>query len=130
MRERVEVPGFAPWTVKSGALHVSPPEDVLAAMVTLRVHLDQVGAENGPLLVAPGSHNFGRVDESTLESTVRQCGRYSCHASAGDIWAYATLILHASKASRSHGRRRVLQLDYASTDLPGGLKWLDLIETR
>jgi ectoine hydroxylase-related dioxygenase (phytanoyl-CoA dioxygenase family) len=99
-------------------------------MVTLRVHLDQVGAENGPLLVAPGSHNFGRVDESTLESTVRQCGRYSSHASAGDIWAYATLILHASKASRSHGRRRVLQLDYASTDLPGGLKWLDLIETR
>src|SRR5262245_19978769 len=32
--ERVEVAGFGPWTVKSGLLHVAPPFDVLAAMLT------------------------------------------------------------------------------------------------
>ena len=40
--DRVEVDGFGPWTVKGGLLHVAPPFDVLAAMVTLRVHLDAV----------------------------------------------------------------------------------------
>jgi predicted GIY-YIG superfamily endonuclease len=35
--ERVDVEGFGPWTVKSGLIHVAPPVEVLASMVTLRV---------------------------------------------------------------------------------------------
>lgn len=49
---RVEVEGFGPWTVKSGLLHVAPPFDLLAGMVTLRVHLDPVPETNAPLLIA------------------------------------------------------------------------------
>ncbi len=37
--ERIEVDGFGPWTVKSGLLHVAPPFDLLAGMVTLRFTL-------------------------------------------------------------------------------------------
>jgi hypothetical protein len=33
-------------------------------------------------------------------------------------------ILHASQAADQPARRRVLQIDYAATDLPGGLTWL------
>jgi len=40
------------------------------------------------------------------------------------IWLYATLILHASDAARVPAHRRVLQVDLAAADLPGGLKWL------
>jgi hypothetical protein len=36
------------------ALYVAPPFEVLARMVTLRLHLDDVPATNAPLLVAPG----------------------------------------------------------------------------
>jgi hypothetical protein len=53
--QRLDVAGFGPWTVKSGLLHVAPPYDVLAGMVTLRLRLDAVPATNAPLLVAPGS---------------------------------------------------------------------------
>ena len=123
VRERYDVPGFANWTMKAGMLHVSPPFEYLAKMVTLRVHLDDVGPDNAPLLIAPGSHVLGRIGESDIGGTVERCGTSACLASAGDIWLYATPILHASVRSSRPSRRRVLQLDYAAFDLPGGLEW-------
>ena len=123
---RRETPGFGPWTLKSGLHHVEPPFDLLAAMVTLRVHLDDVPADNGPLLVAPGSHRLGRVAEREIDDIVRACGRFACTAQAGDVWLQATPILHASRAAARPARRRVLQLDYSALDLPGGLEWLEV----
>ncbi|PZU47774.1 MAG: phytanoyl-CoA dioxygenase [Sphingomonas sp.] len=123
VRERRGVPGFGPWTIKSGLLHVAPPFDLLAGMLTLRVHLDDVPADNAPLLIAPGSHRFGRVSVEDIESVVQACGIQTCAAKAGDIWLYSTPILHASEASARPRRRRVLQLDYAAGSLPNGLEW-------
>jgi len=122
--ERIEVDGFGPWTVKSGLLHVAPPFDLLAGMVTLRVHLDPVSPTNAPLLIAPGSHRLGRIPEAEVPNVVRRCGTFACVADAGDIWLYATPILHASEAALEPVRRRVLQIDFATGGLPGGLKWL------
>ena len=123
VRARRAVPGFGPWTVKSGLLHVAPPFDLLERMVTIRIHLDDVPTDNAPLLIAPGSHRFGLVREDRIDAIVAQCGVYACTARAGDIWVYATPILHASDAAATPRRRRVLQVDYAGFDLPGGLEW-------
>jgi hypothetical protein len=122
--ERIDVDGFGPWTVKSGRLHVAPPFDVLAGMMTLRVHLDPVPATNAPLLIAPGSYLRGRISETEVPRVVRQCGTFACLAEAGDIWVYATPILHASKAAIEPAHRRVVQVDYAVGELPGRLRWL------
>ncbi|MEA1677553.1 phytanoyl-CoA dioxygenase family protein [Nitrospirillum sp. BR 11163] len=121
---RLEVPGYGPWSVKDGLIHVAPPADLLAGMVTLRVHLDPVDADNAPLLVAPGSHRLGRVALGDIEEAVRRYGQVACLAEAGDVWLYATLILHASDAAVRPRHRRVLQVDYALGELPGGLSWL------
>jgi ectoine hydroxylase-related dioxygenase (phytanoyl-CoA dioxygenase family) len=120
----VETEGFGPWTLKNGIHHVEPPLDLLAAMVTLRVHLDDAPPDNAPLLIAPGSHRLGRITEAEIDGAVRACGVASCTAKAGDIWLYATPILHASRAAAQPDRRHVLQLDYAAGDLPGSLQWL------
>lgn len=63
VRERHEVTGYGPWTVKAGVPHVQPPFALLEAMITLRVHLNPVGEDNAPLLVALGSHQLGRVTD-------------------------------------------------------------------
>ena len=126
VRERVETPGFGPWTRKHGALHVAPPFELLARMLTLRVHLDPVPATNGPLLVAPGSHRLGLVPQGEIAAVVERCGTAACLAEAGDIWAYSTPILHASERVHTPAHRLVLQVDYAAEDLPGGLEWLGL----
>jgi ectoine hydroxylase-related dioxygenase (phytanoyl-CoA dioxygenase family) len=124
VKQRIEVDGYSPWTTKRGLQHVAPPFELLARMITLRVHLDDVPTENSPLLVAPGSHLFGRVPVDQYAEVVRQCGQFACLAQAGDIWAYATPILHASDAASVAGHRRVLQVDYSADLLPGGLEWL------
>lgn len=124
VRERVDVPGFGPWTNKSGLLHVAPPFEVLAGMVTLRVHLDPVSATNAPLRIAPGSHRLGRIPEAEVPNVVAQCGEAICLSDEGDVWLYSTPILHASDAAVDPTHRRVLQVDYAAGDLPGGLEWL------
>ncbi len=126
VQERVDIDGFGPWTTKSGLLHVAPPFGILAGMVTLRVHLDPVPPANGPLRIAPGSHRLGTIPEHAIERAVRQCGTAICLAEAGDIWIYSTPILHASEAATHPERRRVLQIDYAAGELPGGLKWLGI----
>jgi ectoine hydroxylase-related dioxygenase (phytanoyl-CoA dioxygenase family) len=122
--QRIDVDGFGPWTVKNGLLHVAPPFDILRRIVTLRVHLDPVPAANGPLLIAPGSHRFGRIAQADIASIVARCGTVACLADAGDIWLYATPILHASRPAREPGHRRVLQVDFSADELPGGLRWL------
>jgi len=123
---RFEVDGFGPWSRKHGALHVAPPFSLLSRMLTVRLHIDAVTADNAPLLVAPGSHHLGRIATGEVESVVNRCGRATCLAESGDVWVYATPVLHASDIAQNPRHRRVLQVDYAAFDLPEGLNWLGI----
>ncbi|WP_271585455.1 phytanoyl-CoA dioxygenase family protein [Bradyrhizobium sp. CCBAU 45389] len=124
VKQRVAAEGFETWSIKSGMQHVEPPFALLSGMVTLRVHIDPVPVSNAPLLIAPGSHKLGRIPEDEVRNVVRRSGTVACLADAGDIWLYATPILHASDAATAPMHRRVLQVDFAVSKLPGGLEWL------
>src|SRR4029079_18014270 len=107
VQQRIDVSGFGPWSLKNKMVHVEPPFDLLAGMVTLRVHLDPVPETNAPLLIAPGSHRLGQTAEGEVKSVVQQCGAATCLADAGDVWLYSTPILHCSEAARDPAHRRV-----------------------
>lgn len=124
VRQRLETDGFGPWTVKGGMQHVAPPFALLSRMVTLRVHFDDVPATNAPLLIVPGSHLDGHIPVRAINDVVERRGCRTCTAHAGDVWLYATPILHASEAASKPERRRVLQVDFAAEELPGALDWL------
>jgi ectoine hydroxylase-related dioxygenase (phytanoyl-CoA dioxygenase family) len=120
---RARVAGYGPWSVKQGHLHVQPPFALIESMVTLRIHLDPVTPDNGPLDIARGSHRVGLIAEPDVPSVVAGSETCACLADAGDVWAYATPILHASRRSASAARRRVLQIDYSAEALPPPLEW-------
>ena len=122
--ERIDVAGFDHWSVKSGMPHVEPPFAIIEQMVTLRAHLDPCGANNAPLTVIAGSHRLGRLKKPEIRKLVARSKILTCEADAGDVWAYATAIVHASKAAREPIHRRVLQVDFAAQELPDGLQWL------
>jgi hypothetical protein len=126
VRARRDVDGFGAWSVKDGIQHVAPPVAMLERMITVRVHLDDCGDDNAPLLIAPGSHKRGLVPASETASIAQSHSVQACLARAGDAWLYRTLILHASNRAATPTRRRVIQIDYADFDLPGGLEWLGL----
>lgn len=126
VRERHDTPGFGPWSTKDGLCHVAPPISVLERMATLRLHLDDCDNDNAPLTVALGSHRRGLVPAAEVAAAAAEHPQFTCHARAGDVWAYSTPILHTSARSLSDRRRRVLQIDYAAEDLPAPLQWLGI----
>ena len=103
VRERRDAPGYGNWTVKAGLVHVEPPFAILERMLTMRIHLDDAGSDNAPLLVAPGSHRIGRVPEERIAAVTRRLGSAACVAQAGDVWLYRSPILHASERARRRG---------------------------
>jgi len=119
---RIEIPGYGPWSTKSGVAHVEPPFTILAAMITVRLHLDDCPADNAPLVVALGSHR-ARVTAHAAAAQARALPQRICTAQAGDLWLYSTPILHRSDRARSPGVRRVVQIDYTAASLPTILNW-------
>ncbi|KQM70595.1 phytanoyl-CoA dioxygenase family protein [Sphingomonas sp. Leaf20] len=126
VEQRAGVDGFGPWTVKAGLIQVEPPFAILERMVTIRVHLDPVDTTNAPLRIVPGSHRLGRLTEASIKHVVEDRGERECLANRGDVWLYATPIVHGSRAADPPRRRRVLQVDYAAVDLPSPLRWRGL----
>lgn len=124
VQARIDAPGFTDWTVKHGIPHTVPSFAILERMLTIRIHLDPVDPDNAPLLIAPGSHRRGPLPEVQIPDIVAELGTLSCEAERGDLWLYATPILHASARAATPSRRRVLQILYSADDLPAGLAWL------
>lgn len=127
VKERIETPGYGPWSVKDGAHHVRPRVRVLANMVTLRIHLDDCDETNGALRVVPGSHRLSASVADGLDDPLDMdwCQRASvvCPASAGSVLVMRPLLLHASRKATAVGRRRVLHLEFAADALDGELRW-------
>lgn len=123
VRERRDTPGFGPWSVKEGVHHVQPPAEVLQRMVTIRVHLDECSADNGPVRVIPGSHRHGTLAPAAAEALRQRTPEVTCAVARGGILAFAPLVLHASSPATSPRRRRVAHFEFAVDDLPGGLQW-------
>jgi ectoine hydroxylase-related dioxygenase (phytanoyl-CoA dioxygenase family) len=122
VKRREEVPGFGPWSVKAGVVHVQPTADVLEAMVSVRLHLDPCPGENGALRVVPRTHREGKLTEARLAERRREPA-VVCALDGGGALRLRPLLLHASSASTSPAHRRVLHLDFAAQALPGGLQW-------
>ncbi|MGC4032751.1 MAG: phytanoyl-CoA dioxygenase family protein [Tepidisphaeraceae bacterium] len=123
VREKVETPGFGPWSSKAGVPSVQPPAAVLERMLTIRIHLDDCPADNGPLLVVPGSHNGGVMAIETLDTAACDANAVACTLTAGSAVLMRPLLLHASRKSAAPAHRRVLHLDFAADPLPSPLRW-------
>jgi ectoine hydroxylase-related dioxygenase (phytanoyl-CoA dioxygenase family) len=123
VRERIDVPGFGPWSVKAGVVHVQPPQEILERMVTLRLHLDDCSAENGALQVIPGSHREGVLSPAQVEDWRRRVQPVPCCVPAGGALLMRPLLLHASSSATAPGHRRVIHLEWSADELPEGLEW-------
>lgn len=123
VRERKDVPGFGPWSMKDGIPHVQPPVALLEEVVTMRIHLDACDVENGALKVLPGTHGAGRLGAEQIQDCRNRVNEVLCEMDAGDVLLMRPLLLHASGKSTSERHRRILHLEFCGVDLPGGLEW-------
>lgn len=110
-------------TLKAGIPHVEAPESLLSTMLTLRVHLDAMTPENGPLSVIPGSHRPNNESAPPVE----------INTAAGDVFAMRPLLSHASSESHQGTtmHRRVIHLELApSAALADGYQWHTFVPIR
>ena len=120
---------FCKPTTKSGVAHVEASDDVLNQMLTLRIHLDEVTDDNGPLKVIRGSHHCKVVDQAGNAASQSHIVD-TIHAAAGDVLAMRPLISHSSGASKpgTEQHRRILHLEFSGQpQLPDGFEWYHFI---
>lgn len=127
VRARVITAGFGPWSEKAGVVHVQPPIEVLERMLSVRVHLDDCGPDNGPVRVLPRSHRVGGLSASAIEAWRGGSESVECAADRGAILAFRPLILHASSQATVPGHRRVVHIDFAAEELPEPLAWYERV---
>jgi hypothetical protein len=124
VREQVETPpGFTGWSVKAGVPHVQPPASILERMLSVRVHLDACGADNGPLDVLPGSHRHGRLTQADVDAWRDREKPVACLVRRGGLILMRPLLLHRLLSATSPEHRRVIHIEYANVELPYGLNW-------
>jgi hypothetical protein len=116
--ERRDVPGFPGWSLKEGAWHVQPPVSVLERMITLRLHPDDCGPDNGPLRVIPGSHREGRVRPERIKWWQTDGEVVECHGPAGGTLRMRPVLLDWSSPARQPAHRRVLHVEFAKDAWP------------
>lgn len=121
--ERREAPGFGPWSVKDGVVHVQPPDEVMAGMLAARIHLDDAHAANGALRVIPGSHTDGRLSAEAIGRWTTSRQAVTIEAPLGSVLLLRPHLLHASSPAESPHQRRVIHLEYSKDELPFGLEW-------
>jgi len=124
VKQRFDIDGYGPWSVKGGVVHVEPPVGILEGMLTLRVFVDDCSDDNGPLEVIVGSHRLGRLPGKDMSDAIRRNGIFVGLGRAGDVLVMKTLAVHSSKRAASPSHRRVLQVDYATMDLAAPLEWM------
>ena len=116
LRNRVETPGWGPWSTKEGIPYAHAPAEVLSQVLALRIHLDDSTADNGSLKVLPGTHTLGVLCDHRIHQLSEQVAAVECLAPWGGVLAMRPLLVHASSKSRSEAPRRVLHIEYAAAD--------------
>lgn len=124
VKEKAEVPGFGPWTVKQGQYAVQPPVALLEQNFTIRIHLDDTDEQNAALRVIPGSHSKGIYRPETIDWSVEQ--EAVCCVKRGGIMIMRPLLLHASNRSTNQLSRRVIHIELSNQQLPAPLNWSEL----
>ena len=122
VREKRDVEGFGSWSIKEGIPHVQPPAEIFERMVAVRIHLDDTPESNGALRVVTGSHLRGKLNDATSRALRQEFGETVCEVEAGGAHAMSPLLLHASSKAEHAARRRVVHVEYAAGELPGGLE--------
>jgi ectoine hydroxylase-related dioxygenase (phytanoyl-CoA dioxygenase family) len=114
LRERRELPGWGPWSVKESVTYAHAPATALEQILALRIHLDDSTDKNGPLRVLPGTHTLGVLTDDAIERLTSEISPVDCLVGAGGLVALRPLVVHSSSKSLIETPRRVLHIEYAA----------------
>ncbi len=120
---------FSHPTIKAGIAHLTAPQWLLENMLTLRLSIDPMNDENGPVVILPGSHATAAGDEDLCPPPAASAIE-TIHGEAGDIFVMRPLLAQSSLLSSPTNRlrRRVVHLEICNQrKLPDEIQWCDYL---
>ncbi len=123
LQNKVEAADWGPWSEEDGVIYAHASASALEHVLALRLHLDDVTEDGGPLRILPGTHGLGILKPEELERHSTYEHPVDCIGARGAVVAMRPLVIHASSKSRSQSPRRVLHIEYAANrELENGLR--------
>ena len=119
----VSATDWSGWSQKEGMTFVHGPDEVLAQMIAVRLHVDDCTQNNGPLRVIPGSHLTGTLSPQDIAVLRESSDEQPLLVGKGGVVVMQPLLLHASSKSNTIENRRVLHFLFGPPTLPTGLEW-------
>ena len=116
LRQRIDLPGWGPWSAKDGIDYAHAPSTALTQVLALRVSCDDSTLVNGPLRVLPGTHTMGVLNDETIHDLSTRIAPVDCVVPKGGIVAMRPLVVHASSKSQAEMPRRVLHIEYVASE--------------
>ncbi|HYO22680.1 MAG TPA: phytanoyl-CoA dioxygenase family protein, partial [Flavisolibacter sp.] len=93
---------------------------------TIRIHLDDTDDNNVALRVVPKSHLKGIYRPETIDWNNET--EEICNVRKGGIMIMRPLLLHASSRTTNNQKRRVIHIEFSSSNLPAPLVWSEKLE--
>jgi hypothetical protein len=117
--EKIETPGWGPWSVKDAFHYAHAPAYALNRVLALRLHFDDSTSANGPLRVLSGTHRMGVLTDEDIARLSAELQAVECLIAKGGILAMRPLLIHATAVqppgkSQAVVPRRVLHIEYAA----------------
>jgi ectoine hydroxylase-related dioxygenase (phytanoyl-CoA dioxygenase family) len=123
LKEKIETPGWGPWSIKEGMVYSHAPKEALERVLALRIHLDDSTSGNGPLRVLPSTHNDGVLTDFEIQERSSTSRCVECTVATGGVIAMRPLVIHASAKSENDLPRRVLHVEYVTRmEMSDGLR--------
>jgi predicted DNA-binding transcriptional regulator YafY len=105
----------------------SIPDEIAGNIFCIRIHLDDIQEGNGQQLVLPGSHNK-RFTTEEINLLSNNSHSYTPDLYSGSALIMNTLLLTRFSIPPTSKRRRVLHLEFTSSELPDGFEWAEVLK--
>ncbi len=122
IRQKYELAGWGPWSLKDGVDYAHAPASALEQILAIRIQLDDSNSDNGPLRVLPGTHDCGVLGDDAIHKLSTEIEPVDCTVLKGGIVLMRPLIVHASSKSATKVNRRVLHIEYTAQSCLDGLE--------
>ena len=129
VKKKIETDGFTSWTKQKEVNSVCPPTELLHNIFIIRIHLDTTSAQNGALKVIPGSHTKQFTNDE-INTITLNAQPLIMEVKEGGIQLMKPLLLHSSSKTQNQKRRRVIHLEFSSSNLPNRLEWLEYEDSK
>jgi predicted DNA-binding transcriptional regulator YafY len=102
------------------------PDEILSPIFCIRIHLDDIQESNGQQFVLPGSHNK-RFTKEEINLLSNNSHSYAPDLHIGSVLLMNALLLTNFSVPSSPKRRRVIHLEFTSSNLSDGFEWAEAL---